>query len=127
MSTRPAVGTIAWRDLTVENAEKVRDFYVKVAGWRFEPVDMGGYSDFNMFAPGADNPVAGICFQRGQNMDLPSQWLMYIVVENLEAAARLCTDLGGQMVTAPSGMGPGKFCVIRDPAGAVCALYQPDA
>ena len=33
---KPAVGTIGWKDLTVENAERVRDFYMGVAGWTAE-------------------------------------------------------------------------------------------
>ena len=52
-SKRPQVGTIGWRDLTVENAESVRDFYQGVVGWETSAVDMGGYSDFNLIPPGA--------------------------------------------------------------------------
>ena len=28
------LGTINWRDLTVENAEEIRDFYSNVVGWQ---------------------------------------------------------------------------------------------
>lgn len=52
-SKRPQVGTIGWRDLTVENAESVRDFYQGVVGWETSAVDMSGYSDFNLISPGA--------------------------------------------------------------------------
>jgi len=27
-------------------------------------------------------------------------------------------------IDGPRSLGTGRFCVIRDPAGAVCALYQ---
>ena len=37
------VGSINWTDLTVPEAEKVKDFYSAVVGWKFAPVDMGGY------------------------------------------------------------------------------------
>ena len=33
---KPAVGTIAWRDLTVKDAEKVRDFYAQAVGWKVQ-------------------------------------------------------------------------------------------
>ena len=57
-SQSPAVGTIAWRDLTVSNADVVRDFSRAVVGWQAEPLDMGGYADFVMKAPGGE-AVAG--------------------------------------------------------------------
>ena len=59
------------------------------------------------------------------NADLPAQWLMYIVVEDAEAAAAKCRELGGEVVVGVRALGEGRFCVIRDPAGAVCALYEP--
>jgi len=69
---KPEVGTIAWQDLTVENATEIGQFYAEVVGWKAEPVDMGGYSDLNMSGPDSGNPL-----------------------------------------------------VIRDPAGAVSALFEP--
>jgi len=122
---KPQVGAVGWQDLTVPNAEEVRDFYRSVVGWKTEPVDMGGYSDFNLIPPAGEGPVAGICHARGSNADLPPQWLLYFVVEDLEASARACADRAGEVVVAPRGLAGGRFCVIRDPAGAVCALWQP--
>ena len=118
------VGTIGWHDLTVADAEGVRDFYQRVVGWEPSPVDMGEYSDFNML-DGDGVPAAGVCHARGSNADLPAQWLMYIVVADVDASAAGCVEGGGEVVSGPRGVGEGRMCVIRDPAGAVCALYQP--
>ena len=123
-STPPA-GTIAWRDLTVPDAAAIRDFYARVVGWTPEPVDMGGYSDFNMLPAGSNEPEAGVCYARGSNADLPPVWLMYIVVDDVAWSAAECVRLGGSIVVPTRGLAGGRFCVIRDPAGAVCALYQP--
>ena len=72
-STKPRVGSIGWRDLTVPDAEGIRDFYEQVVGWKADPV-----------------------------------------------------DLGGRVVDGPRSMGGGaRMCTIQDPAGAVCALYEP--
>jgi predicted enzyme related to lactoylglutathione lyase len=124
MPEMPEPGSIAWTDLTVPDAEAIRDFYVRVAGWKTEPVSMGDYSDFVMVSS-AGNAVAGVCHARGSNADLPPQWLVYIVVPDVDAAAAECTALGGTVVSTPRPMGGGRFCVIRDPAGAVCALFTP--
>ncbi len=117
------VGTICWRDLTVPDAVAIRDFYQRVVGWESRTEDMGGYSDFHMLAPTTGESVAGICHARGSNADVPPQWLVYITVADVDQSAAKCGEFGGQVVVAPRAMGGGRFCVIRDPAGAVCALY----
>lgn len=118
-------GMFSWRDLTVENAEEIRDFYKSVVGWESEDVDMGGYNDYSMNTPGSGETVAGICHARGGNTDLPPQWLVYVVVEDVEQSAARCPDLGGEVLAGPRPLAGGTFCVIKDPAGAVCALFQP--
>lgn len=122
----PEVGSITWTDLTVPNAEEVRDFYSKVVGWIPQPVSMGNYNDFNMTAPESGQPVAGICHARGVNAELPPQWLVYITVENVDQSAEKCRELGGKILAGPKGLGGhGRYCVIQDPAGAVAALFEP--
>ena len=125
MSEQKPPGSIVWTDLTVKDADSVRDFYQDVVGWKASPLSMGDYDDFNMLAPGSDSPVAGICHARGANASLPAQWLVYVQVENVEASARRAQELGGSVVDGPRGMGSFQFCVIRDPAGAVLALVSP--
>jgi predicted enzyme related to lactoylglutathione lyase len=119
----PKSGSITWTDLTVANADEIRDFYKQVVGWQATPLDMGGYSDFCM-GP-ADAPVAGVCHARGANANLPPQWLIYITVDDLDSSVADCTRLGGQVLDGPRGISGGRFCVIQDPAGAVCGLFEP--
>ena len=53
-TARPAIGSIAWRDLTAHDAEALRDFYARVVGWQATPVEMAGYSDYVMTDPDPD-------------------------------------------------------------------------
>ncbi|MBI5432921.1 MAG: VOC family protein [Planctomycetes bacterium] len=124
---KPAIGSIAWRDLTVPNADIVRDFYAQVVGWKVEPIDMGGYSDYCMVPPQGSAPEAGVCHKRGANAAVPSQWLMYVIVANLDASLASCKALGGKQLTDVRAMGDGLFSVIEDPAGAVLALFESKA
>jgi predicted enzyme related to lactoylglutathione lyase len=123
MSSPLRPGTVTWQDLTVENADAIRDFYQAVVGWKPEAVSMGAYSDFVMNADGSG--IAGICHARGGNADLPPVWLIYITVEDLDHSLEECHRRGGSLVAAPRSYGGGRYCVIKDPAGAICALYQP--
>lgn len=124
MSEKAPVGTIGWHDLTVEDAETVRDFYAEVAGWSWSALDMGGYSDFVMTPSGGGDAVTGVCHARGANAGLPAQWLMYIVVADIDRSIEACRARGGVVLAGPKSMGEARYCIIRDPAGAVCALYQ---
>jgi hypothetical protein len=120
------VGKIGWIDLTVPDAVRVRDFYREVVGWRSEGVEMGGYQDFCML-PEEGGAVAGVCHARGLNEGVPAQWLMYVTVADLERSLARCRALGGTVVREPRGLGgQGRFAIVRDPAGAVCALFQKD-
>jgi predicted enzyme related to lactoylglutathione lyase len=117
------VGRIAWVDLTVENAEQVRDFYQQVVGWTAEPVQMDGYADYSMLG-GDRQAAAGVCHARGVNAALPAQWMIYITVDNLDNSLAACQRLGGRIVVPTRGEPGSRFAIIQDPAGAVCALYE---
>ena len=122
--TNNAVGTVGWIDITVDGAEDLRDFYADVVGWKPEPVDMGEYADFNMTDPDSGEARAGVCHSRGGNADLPGCWMAYFTVEDLEASMARCVKRGGKLLTEPRSAG-GRYCVIQDPSGAVCAIFQP--
>ena len=125
MSDDSQVGKIGWIDMTVDDADGLRDFYKSVVGWETEAVSMGDYSDYSMTLPATGETVSGICHARGSNAELPGGWLIYITVADVEASAAACTANGGEVLVSPKGLAGGRFCVIRDPAGATAALYQP--
>ncbi len=125
MSADNKIGTIGWFDLTVPDADQVRDFYKQVVGWATTDVSMGEYNDYCMHPPGSD-PVAGVCHARGPNVEMPAVWMMYIAVADLDDSLASCTKLGGALLGSIRDMGSyGRMAVIRDPAGAICGLIQP--
>ena len=125
MSDSNMVGKVGWIDITVDDASGLRDFYSKVVGWQTENVSMGDYDDFAMAMPGNGEAVTGICHARGDNADLPSGWLIYIVVADIAESVAACEAGGGRLVLPPRELAGGRFCIIEDPSGATAALYQP--
>jgi predicted enzyme related to lactoylglutathione lyase len=118
------VGKVGWLDITVKDAPALRDFYSAVVGWIPTDVSMGDYSDYGMTMPGNGEAVSGVCHARGSNADLPPQWLIYIVVADLDASLTACRDNGGNVLREPKDLAGGRFAIITDPVGAVTALYQ---
>ncbi|MGB0936247.1 MAG: VOC family protein [Colwellia sp.] len=134
-------GDIAWMDLTVPNAEQVKSFYQAILGWHSEPTKMTvegeTYQDFTMTNvidsdenkeddnSSEKNPfVTGICHAKGANKDFPAQWLPYFLVADLDRAIAKVNSLKGDCITDIQHMGDDRYIVIKDPAGAACALYQ---
>lgn len=119
------IGAITWTDLTVNNADAVRDFYQHVVGWHLQEINMGDYNDYCMVSP-EDNVVrAGICHARGENASAPPAWIMYVNVADLDESIAAVIKGGGEVVNGPRAMGEtSRYCVIKDPAGAFCGLFQ---
>ena len=130
------VGQVVWRDLTVDDADGVRDFYAEVVGWKVTPLGMPapedgpgageGYSDYVMesVAPdGSTDAVAGVCHARGSNRGIPPQWLMYVRVADLDASIAAAEAGGGRVLHGPRSMGSGTLAVVEDPAGAALGLW----
>lgn len=117
-------GRIGWMDLTVEDAPGVRDFYSAVAAWQPSEVPMEGYSDFAMSVAGTEDGLTGICHRRGQNAAIPAQWIPYIVVADLAAAAAEAANRGAELLVPPSDAEGGGYAIVRGLAGEVFGLWQ---
>ncbi len=139
------LGEMAWMDLSVPNAEKVSDFYQSVLGWTSEPVAMGSsddtYNDFVMASPQKSNDavdseaekitspdfMTGICHAKGDNKDMPALWLPYFLVNNLDESILKVLENGGTLETKIKKVGQDCYVVIKDPAGAMAAIYQKNS
>lgn len=124
---KKGVGEIVWVDLTIPNAKEVREFYLSVTGWDSDEFDMGDYSDYVVAAPENNKTVAGIVHARGENADLPPYWLIYVKVRNLEESMEAARNGGGQILAGPKSFGAARFCVVKDPAGAVFGIIEGEA
>jgi predicted enzyme related to lactoylglutathione lyase len=102
----------------VPDTETIRDFYAAVAGLGVEPVSMGEYADYNLTGP--DGPVAGVVHPLGKNEGVPPVWIVSFRVDDLDAAAARCVELGGEVVHRQE-----RTIFGRDPAGAFAGFYQP--
>jgi predicted enzyme related to lactoylglutathione lyase len=118
------LGKIAWMDLTIPDAAKVRDFYVAVTGWGADEFKVGDHNDYVIKTPEKKETLGGICHAKGENAALPATWIIYIKVHNLDASLAAAKANGGEIVSGPKSFGASRFCVLRDPAGAVFAVIE---
>lgn len=116
----------SWCDITTDDADALSDFYVSVMGWKKEPIDMGGYNDYVMMKEDG-NPAGGICHKRGSNNSIPGGWVPYFTVSNIDTALANSQHGGGEQIGEVRQHGNDRFCIIKDPSGACCALYEKGA
>lgn len=121
------IGEIAWIDLTIPNAKEVRQFYESVTGWDSSEFEMGDYSDYVVASPESKETVAGIVHAKGENADLPPYWVIYIKVKSLEESLEAAEKQGGTLLAGPKSFGEARFCILKDPAGAVFGIIEGDA
>ncbi len=119
-------GKIISADLTVPNADHIRDFYQQVIGWEVENMPMEdqgeSYSDYVM-KDVTGNWIGGVCHARGMNLGLPQQWLIYVQVADVAASIQQCENLGGKALKkVHNDDGSLQYAVIQDPAGVVLGL-----
>ncbi len=56
---------------------------------------------------------------------VPSHWLVYFLVDDVDATAAQVVELGGKAANGPFDVpGMGRFMVAQDPQGAVFAVVR---
>ena len=116
----PKNGTFCWNELITTDTAKAGDFYSSLIGW--EKADMPGGSPYTLWK--ADGKDAGGMMARTPHMgDVPSHWMAYITVEDVDDLASKVAGLGGKVLCPPNDIpGVGRFTIIADPTGASVGL-----
>jgi hypothetical protein len=124
-SYRP--GTFSWVDLATTDAAAATSFYTSLFGWTTEDNDAGGGAVYTMCHLAGDT-VAGL-FEMPDDMratGVPPNWTSYVTVTDADAAVARAEELGGAALDrAFDVLDVGRMAVVRDPQGAVFALWQP--
>jgi predicted enzyme related to lactoylglutathione lyase len=115
-------GSLTWNDLTTRDMEAAGRFYREWFGWTIEEIPgAGGYSVIRNDgrANGGVQP-----WRPEMGEDVPSNWMPYFGIEDVEAAVGRVPELGGQLLAGPIRMPTGSIAVFADPQGAVFALWS---
>jgi predicted enzyme related to lactoylglutathione lyase len=114
-------GTFCFADLGARDPDAAAAFYTGLFGWSAEPVPGGGYTMFRL----GGKSVAGM-FQAPE--DQQPFWLSYVSVEDAKRTTAEARERGAGVLVEPRAVAEtdvGWAAVLRDPHGAVFALWQP--
>jgi predicted enzyme related to lactoylglutathione lyase len=114
-------GALTINQLNTSDAERAREFYAAVFGWRFEPVEGGDMPYWGIY--NGDRVNAGM-MPLAPETGAPSHWLVYFGSDSVDDDAGRVSDLGGTVMVAPMAVPGGRILVAADPQGAVFALFS---
>jgi hypothetical protein len=108
-------------ELSTPDAAKAKAFYSGLFGWEFTDNDMGPAGIYSTFKP-SSGPGGGLFSAPG----MPTHWLAYVGVEDINASTEKAKSLGATVLRGPMEIPSiGSFSIITDPTGATIALFQP--
>lgn len=117
--------TFGWAELNARGVDKAVPFYQKVFGWSVKTTPMGPDSPpYNEFQLGGQSIAGGTEMQPMVPKEVPSYWLVYFAVEDVDKSFKKATGAGAQELAAPMDFPGGRFAIVRDPQGATFGLLK---
>ncbi len=111
-------GAFSWCELTTANVEKARDFYTRLFGWDTEAMSTAGMT-YTIIKAGGEGIGGFMAMPKGAK-GMPAMWGVYVTVDDVDVTAQTAEQLGAKLLVLPTDVpSVGRFCVIRDPEGAV--------
>jgi uncharacterized protein len=108
-------------ELHTKDLPKARQFYESLFGWELKDMPMPGGGSYTLIGVGE-----GVGGGMMADKDLPPHWLAYVGVDDVRAKTAQARTLGAAVLQDVMEVGEyGTMSVIRDPSGAVVALWQP--
>lgn len=115
-------GSACWVDLTTPDTERAQKFYSELFGWTTGADKDSGY----IHIQNGEEYIGGMQSSAQRNAQAPPHWMIYFLASDCDAFAGKAKDLGGQVLLPPTEMeNVGRMGILRDPQGAVFALFQP--
>jgi len=125
IDTHPA-GSFCWIELGTTDHAAAKKFYGALFGWTPNDAPMGPGGVYTMFRLDGRDAAAGYELNPAQRAQhVPPHWMLYVLVQNVDASAAKVPQLGGQVIMGPFDvMDAGRMAVLQDPTGAYFCLWQ---
>lgn len=120
-------GTFCWVELGTSDGTAAKNFYTQLFGWDHEDMPMGAEGTYTMLKLNGKD-VGGLYTLMPDMVaqGVPPHWLSYVCVTNVDESAEKAKAEGATIMKGPFDVFTiGRMAVVKDPTGAVFALWQP--
>ena len=119
-----APGAMAWNELYTRDLETTQSFYSDLFGWEWSSLAIPQGGDYHLADLG-DFQVAGVLVMDENWGEMPSHWMVYLQVEDADAAAAKITNLGGDVCVPVTDILVGRFAVVNDDQKGTFTIFEP--
>jgi len=117
--------TFGWAELNSRGIEKAIPFYKQVFDWTDKTSEMGeGAPPYTEFQVGGESVAGGMEMNPMVPAEVPSYWMVYFTVNDVDKSFKDATSAGAQELMAPSDFPGGRFAILSDPQGAAFGLLK---
>ncbi|MEQ8461103.1 MAG: VOC family protein [Sandaracinaceae bacterium] len=114
-------GKFNWFELVTAEVERAKAFYPETLPWKAKDAEMPGF-DYTLLMHG-ETSVAGLT--KPQQEGVPSHWLSYVSVKDVDATAKKVVKHGGKLLADAFDVPTvGRMQPITDPEGAALVLFH---
>lgn len=118
----PAHGAFCWNELVTRDLEAAKKFYSELIGWEIVDSSMTDMV-YNVLKANGKDQGGMMAMPAEVPGQVPSHWMSYITVDDVDALVSRVTELGGQVLFGPQDIPTvGRFVTIQDPTGAAVSL-----
>ena len=124
-----APNTMTWAELNSRGVETAVPFYKQVFGWgeKKSPMTQGQPGDYTEFQLHGESIAGGMEMNEMVPAQVPSYWMVYFNVDNVDKAFDKVIAEGGKEMVSPLDMPGGRFAIVSDPQGAAFGLLKMEA
>ncbi len=123
-----APNSMGWAELNSRGAEKAIPFYTKLFGWgEKKTTGSGGNPDYTEFQLAGKSIAGAMEMNPMVPKEVPSYWMVYFNVDDVDKAFKKVTEAGGKEMLAPQDMPGGRFAIVSDPQGASFGLLKMES
>jgi predicted enzyme related to lactoylglutathione lyase len=117
---RNVPNAFGWAELNARGIDKAIPFYQAVFGWtpKTSPTGAGG-PDYTEFISDGESIAGGQEMSPMAPAEMPSYWMVYFDVDDVDAAYRKALDAGASEMLSPQDFPGGRFAIISYPQGAM--------
>jgi predicted enzyme related to lactoylglutathione lyase len=118
-------GCLTWNELSTTDVDRAKSFYGDLFGWGYDDVGTAEMPYTTIRNGGRMNGGIRPLGDQEKQMGVPPNWLPYFTSADIDQSVAKASELGGQVMVDPMSILQGsRIAVVRDPQGAVLALFE---
>jgi predicted enzyme related to lactoylglutathione lyase len=114
---------LSWAELNARGLERAIPFYERIFGWTHSTSESKtGSPPYTQFEADGEAVAGAMEMNQGIAADVPSYWMPYFGVADVDQAYQRALQVGGSEMIVPRDYPGGRFAIVSDPQGAAFGL-----